>query len=361
MFVETAEEPTRHPSPWRAKRGVEVGRARLIVAICCFVAVLTAQSSAVAQEITHWPFADASGTLVAFGESYQDGATTRTHQGLDIAGGAGEPVLACADGTVSFCGAVPTTSGTTILAVTITTAEGLKITCSPLESACVSNGDTLRSGEPIGRLAGQGDASSAEAHVHVSVRTGDTYVDPAGFLCSPPAPPVTSLPAPEIDPKPASVSSPASAAPDECHGSAQAAGSVSESQVAQEDGASDTASTPGPVVASSATQVVPEEAPMETIVTESPGAQAQAGPRINPALLRSEGGGRPAVSSCNPGIAHGPGYERARSSLRRSPFAGLWPESNGFFASVVVAVAAAVASVAAVRSRSAFGLSHRQE
>jgi len=49
----------------------------------------------------------------------------------------------------------------------------------------VAKGDSLAEGDAVGALAGDGDGSSAETHLHVGVRRGDLYVDPLSVLTSP--------------------------------------------------------------------------------------------------------------------------------------------------------------------------------
>ncbi|MGV8084023.1 MAG: M23 family metallopeptidase [Coriobacteriia bacterium] len=131
-----------------------------------------------------WPLNSAASVLCGFGQSYSaaDGSSS-THTGADLASSSGASVCAPFSGTVSFVGRVPAPGGgsTTVLAMTVTTAEG-NVTLLPLESACVAKGQQVAEGEQVGRLAGTGDLSSAAAHLHVGLRKGELYIDPMSVM-----------------------------------------------------------------------------------------------------------------------------------------------------------------------------------
>lgn len=145
------------------------------------------------------------GVLLAFGVRYGE----HVHSGLDLAAPEGSSVVAPADGTVSFAGRLP--GGNGALGVTVTTPDGLKVTCSPLASAAVAKGAEVAAGETLGAVAAEGDASSSESHVHLSVRDGDTYLDPAKLLpaVSAPVPVPTPVPGSAVEPAPDNVPAPA--------------------------------------------------------------------------------------------------------------------------------------------------------
>jgi hypothetical protein len=67
-------------------------------------------------------------------------------------------------------------------AVTVETPEGLRIAYSPLDGPSVSAGSEVAEGSPLGRLAAAGDGSTALTHLHLSVRRGETALDPETFL-----------------------------------------------------------------------------------------------------------------------------------------------------------------------------------
>jgi murein DD-endopeptidase MepM/ murein hydrolase activator NlpD len=119
-----------------------------------------------------------SATLVTFGVA----CPTGTHRGIDFAGEDGESVNAPVAGEVLFAGQVPADGGGTCGAVTLSIAGGLRLSLLPLAEVFVSEGDALGAGEALGTLAGTGDASSAAPHLHVGLRRGDLYLDPASLI-----------------------------------------------------------------------------------------------------------------------------------------------------------------------------------
>ena len=131
-----------------------------------------------------WTRPIAGQVLVAYGETCPapGGSGTRTHQGVDLACAEGETAVACEGGTVAFAGPVPADSGGRVLAVTVTGDDGLRLTYMPLATAAVAAGRRVEAGSAIGAVAAQGDSSSAAPHLHLSVRRGEAYLDPAGML-----------------------------------------------------------------------------------------------------------------------------------------------------------------------------------
>lgn len=191
--------------------------------------------------------------LLGFGEAYSG---SRVHSGLDIAAESGGEVEAPADGTVTFAGRLPSADGEA-LAVTITTADGFKVTCLPLAELRVTKGETVGAGTTLGELAGEGDSSSAGSHVHLSVREGESYLDPAKLMPAPPAlapepePETVSAPEASAGGAPADAPSPAVASAAE-----GIAGDIAGSASAP-SGASRPADSPeAPLSAASAVQAV---------------------------------------------------------------------------------------------------------
>lgn len=70
-----------------------------------------------------------------------------------------------------------------MLAVSISTASG-SLTLMPFDSIDASRGDAVRSGEVLGRLAEDGDPSTAEPHLHVGLKRGGVYLDPGDLLAA---------------------------------------------------------------------------------------------------------------------------------------------------------------------------------
>jgi len=178
-------------SPPRRDRGVCVMTVRRF--LCgALLGALVALSPVAAEAI------QSSDVILGFGSAYTapDGSSC-THRGLDAAASPGSPVQAPVSGTVRFAGRVPGPHGGTVGAVTLETDQGL-VSVLPVEGIEVSKGDSVERGDALGALSASGDPSSAGAHVHLSLRHGDLYVDPVVLLVAPPAP--EQKPTPEVDP-----------------------------------------------------------------------------------------------------------------------------------------------------------------
>lgn len=160
---------------------------RIIVSCAIAAAAFAAPATALARSPL---VGESAGVQLGFGATYPaaDG-TAATHRGIDLAGEAGDEVVAPLAGEVTFVGRVPGAGGTTVLAVTIRTARG-SVTLLPLEQAVVSRGATVAEGQPVAALATGGDASSSATHLHMGLRTGSLYLDPTGML----TPPVATRP-----------------------------------------------------------------------------------------------------------------------------------------------------------------------
>ena len=121
-----------------------------------------------------------------------DCRTDRGHRGIDIQAGAGRPVAASADGTVSFCGFTPAEGGG--MTVTIDHAGGLRTTYLHLDQVSVVPGQSVSQGQSLGQSSG--------TPLHFGVKSIDPreqYFDPLAYLPAtvPPEAPATS---PAIDP-----------------------------------------------------------------------------------------------------------------------------------------------------------------
>jgi murein DD-endopeptidase MepM/ murein hydrolase activator NlpD len=97
------------------------------------------------------------------------------HRGVDLGGVADEPVLAAADGVVSFVGWVATRG-----VVAVTHAGGLRTTYEPVRPE-VTTGQRVRRGEEVARLM-PGHDGCAAACLHWGARRGDDYLDPLWLL-----------------------------------------------------------------------------------------------------------------------------------------------------------------------------------
>lgn len=149
-----------------------------------------------------------SGSIVlGFASPYSapDGSTC-THRGVDVVLPGGAPADAPRSGTVRFAGRVPGPHGGSVLAVTLETADGM-VTMLPLAELAVTAGDRVAAGDRIGAVAPVGDPSSPVAHLHLGLKRGDVYIDPAGLLAAPP----TTQPQPKPEAAPAPKAVPAAA------------------------------------------------------------------------------------------------------------------------------------------------------
>lgn len=122
-----------------------------------------------------WPMAPAPPVLRRFRappDPYAAG-----HRGLDLGGAWGTPVLAVADGRVSHSGVVAG-RGT----VTVLHAGGLRSSYEPVDPV-VSEGDVVRAGQVLGRMAPSGTSHcGVRPCLHLGARRAATYVDPWPLL-----------------------------------------------------------------------------------------------------------------------------------------------------------------------------------
>ena len=95
------------------------------------------------------------------------------HWGIDIAAPVGSPATAAETGTVTFAGEV---AG--VLSVTIHHGGGLRTSYSYLSEIAVVRGQAVARGDVVGSSGLDHDMAA----IHFSVRVGDTYHDPVGWL-----------------------------------------------------------------------------------------------------------------------------------------------------------------------------------
>ena len=100
----------------------------------------------------------------------------RGHRGVDLAGVAGERVLAVDDGVVTFSGEI---AGVGVISVTH--PSGLRSTYQPVGDR-VPRGSRVARGEPLGRLATGGHCPVHDCLHLGAVRGRDGYVDPTPLL-----------------------------------------------------------------------------------------------------------------------------------------------------------------------------------
>ncbi len=95
------------------------------------------------------------------------------HWGIDIAAPVETPVAAAELGVVTFAGEV---AG--VLSVTVSHGGGLRTSYSYLSEIAVAHGQRVVRGETVGSSG----LDHGVAAVHFSVRIGDVYRDPVGWL-----------------------------------------------------------------------------------------------------------------------------------------------------------------------------------
>ena len=100
----------------------------------------------------------------------------RRHDGVDIKAAAGEEVLAAASGTVGFSGWKRGYGNVVIL----DHGNGVSTLYAHLFYACVRAGESVGTGEPVGRAGKRGRATGT--HLHFEVRRDGVPIDPAPYL-----------------------------------------------------------------------------------------------------------------------------------------------------------------------------------
>ena len=181
--------------------------SRPIAAIACLtcfapaIALLAAPVSAAAG--WSWPV---PGDVITHYRNGTDPYAGGQHRGVDIAAGAGTPVVAAAGGTVRFAGV----AGSSGLTVSVRTADGrYDVSYLHLSAAGVRQGDAISVGDRLGTVGTSGSRSAARPHLHFGVREAGTrhaYVDPLTLLGPPPASPPPE--APRVAPAPVRVPGP---------------------------------------------------------------------------------------------------------------------------------------------------------
>jgi murein DD-endopeptidase MepM/ murein hydrolase activator NlpD len=101
------------------------------------------------------------------------------HRGVDLAGVAGQPVLAAGGGVVAFAGLV---AGRPV--VSVDHPGGLRTTYEPVQPG-VAAGQSVARGAPLGVLVTGHAGCPVEACVHWGLRRDQVYLDPLSLLRPP--------------------------------------------------------------------------------------------------------------------------------------------------------------------------------
>ena len=106
----------------------------------------------------------------------------RTHNGMDFAAAEGTAVLAITDGTVSSVEHTQLEAAV----VTIEHADGYVSIYKGLASdVLVEEGDTVKSGDPIGSVASYMPRERSEGpHLHLEIKENGKLIDPLTYLPS---------------------------------------------------------------------------------------------------------------------------------------------------------------------------------
>ena len=131
--------------------------------------------------ILSWPL-PVQGTVTS-GFGYRSDPFTgeqRFHGGMDIAAAAGTPVLAAADGTVSFANGTDPWGGGYGYYVILDHGGGMETLYGHCSSVCVLSGTPVRRGEVIAYVGTTGNSTGN--HLHFEVRIGGQKTDPMACL-----------------------------------------------------------------------------------------------------------------------------------------------------------------------------------
>jgi hypothetical protein len=176
------------------------------------------------------------------------------HRGVDISAARGAPVLAPAEGVVSFAGTVPSGGRT----ISIETPSGTTVTLLHLGSIGVKRGAHVDEGAVVGAVGASDDTDLPQPHVYLGIRkTADPqgYLDPLTLLPPRPATAPSPDPAPGVAAavavNPAPAVDPPAAAPAPAATSVSATTSAAESTPAPVD---EPASTVGAMAAAHSNQ-----------------------------------------------------------------------------------------------------------
>ncbi len=142
---------------------------RAVLGWFVLTAAVSPTGSAAPKDAFDWPLRPRPAVVRVFDNPEHDWLPG--HRGVDLAGAAGQPVLAAADGVVAFAGTV---AGKPV--VSVDHAGGLRTTYEPVR-ATTAAGRRVTRGSVLGVLE-RGDHGCPGVCLHWGLRRGRTYLDP---------------------------------------------------------------------------------------------------------------------------------------------------------------------------------------
>lgn len=121
------------------------------------------------------PMVGFSVDALAYNETMGD---WRTHNGIDYAAAKGEKVSAPAAGKVTLAGA----DGSWGPTVAIEDASGRLWRISGVADLKVKAGDTVTAGQALGTVGSVSCECAEDSHIHLEVKQGEKYLDPAKVM-----------------------------------------------------------------------------------------------------------------------------------------------------------------------------------
>lgn len=121
------------------------------------------------------------GTRGAIGDFHAPRNGGRIHQGFDITGACGTPLLAARGGTVARAGYDPDLYGNYVLIDAAKTSQDY-FYAHLIAPAEVDEGERVFTGQDVGRIGQTGNAASTPCHLHFEVRVHGEPIDPEPLL-----------------------------------------------------------------------------------------------------------------------------------------------------------------------------------
>jgi murein DD-endopeptidase MepM/ murein hydrolase activator NlpD len=130
-----------------------------------------------------FPVAGPHGTRGAIGEFHAPRNGGRIHEGFDITGACGTPLLAARGGVVKRAGFDPVLYGNYVLVDARKSKLDLFYAHMTSPSRA-GDGERVKTGELVGDIGRTGNAASTPCHLHIELRIGGEPVNPEPYLRS---------------------------------------------------------------------------------------------------------------------------------------------------------------------------------